>query len=136
MERSGFPDCLDSRRVEQRCHRFAVKQACLLDELVKLSATPDQRRGGVEFRYRPAVQHDNPVRVDDRVDPVRDRNDGAVLEDTAAQRALDQCVCLDINRSLKTIVSNCYKQSKLLHVPSLHRAPEYYSASTEPAPEK
>lgn len=101
------PRLLDSRRVEQRCHRFAVKQARLLDELVKLSATPDQRCWGIEFRHCPSVQNDNPVRVDDRVDPVRDRNDGAVLEDAAAQRALDQCIRLDINRSLKkTIVSN------------------------------
>lgn len=78
----------------------AVKQTSLLSKFVEPATSLDQLRRRVEFRHSTLVQHNDSVRVDDRVDAVRDRNNGAVLEYTAAQGTLEQCVRLHVDRSL------------------------------------
>jgi hypothetical protein len=82
-----------------------VEQAGLLGELVEFSATLDQLCGRVELRHTPLVQNDDTIGVDDRVDAVRDRNDGSVLEDAAAQGALQVCVGFYVNRGLSLLLA-------------------------------
>lgn len=61
-----------------RQETVGVKQASLLGELVELTTLLDQRRRRVELRHAALVEHDDSIRVDDRVDAVRNRDDRAV----------------------------------------------------------
>lgn len=79
---------------------IAVNQACLLGKLVESPALLDQLGWCVEFRHPALFENDDSIRVDDRVDPVRDRNDRSILEDAAAQSALEQRIRLHVNRGL------------------------------------
>lgn len=92
------------RDLRRACETIAVNQPSLLGKLVEPTTSLDQLRRRVEFRHPALVQHDDPIRVDDRVDAVRNRDDGAILEDTAAQGTLEQRVCLHVNRGL-----DCYR---------------------------
>jgi hypothetical protein len=87
-----------------------VEQAGLLGELVEFAATLDQLCGRVELRHTPLVQNDDTIGVDDRVDAVRDRDDGSVLEDAAAQGALQVCVGFYVNRGLSLLLAEIVRR--------------------------
>jgi hypothetical protein len=46
------------------------------------------------------IQDYDPVRVDDGVDTVCDRDDGSILENATAESELKKCVCLNVYRCL------------------------------------
>lgn len=79
----------------------AINQTSLLSKFIEPATSLDQLRRSVELRHLTLVQHDDSIGVDDRVDAVRDRNNSAVLEYTAAQGTLEQRVRLHVNRSLE-----------------------------------
>lgn len=82
------------------CIAVAIKQPCLPDEIVEFAALLDECRGGVEFHDPAFIQHDDPIGVDDCVDAVRDGDDCALLEDAAAEGALEEGVCFDVDGGL------------------------------------
>ena len=79
----------------------SVQQARLLDELVEQAFLLHQRGGAVEFGHGAVIQHHDAVRVQDGVDAVRDRDDGAILEHATPQRGLQQRVRLDVDGGLE-----------------------------------
>lgn len=100
------------RDLRRASETVAVYQPSLLGKLVEPATSLDQLRRRVEFRHPALVQHDDPIGVDDRVDAVRNRDNGAILEDTAAQGALEQRVRLDVNRGLDCAVSASFKTTE------------------------
>ena len=80
-----------------------IQQPRFPHQLVEQTALLHQLGGCVEFGNSPGAQHDDAVRVEDGVDAVRDRDDGAVLEDVAPQRRLQHCVRLDVDGGLGTL---------------------------------
>lgn len=79
---------------------IAVNQTSLLSKLVEPATSLDQLRWRVKFRHPTLVEHNDSIRIDDGVDAVRDRNNSAVLEYTAAQGTLEQRVRLHVHRGL------------------------------------
>lgn len=86
------------------CVPVTVKQPSLLDKVVEFPALLDQNRGGIELRNAALVQDDDAVRVNDRVDTVRDRDNRAVLEDATTQGALKQSIRFDVDGGLVLLV--------------------------------
>lgn len=80
---------------------IAVNQASFLGKLVEPATSFDQLRWRVELRHTALVQDDDSIRINDGIDAVRNRDDGAVLEDTATQGTLKQCVRLYVDCGLE-----------------------------------
>ena len=61
-----------------------VQQACLPDEFVEKPSSADQFPRGIEFGHLSLLQHDDAIRVQDRVDSMRNRDDGTIFEYVAS----------------------------------------------------
>lgn len=46
------------------------------------------------------VQDDDAIGIEDRVDPMSDRDNGTIFKHAATQRVLQQSICLDIDGGL------------------------------------
>lgn len=99
------PRKLNPRLFPPRCAEhggdsLTIQETRLSDELMKLAAAPDKLGWGIEFSDGTAIENDDPVRVNDGVNTMRNGDDRSVFENVAAQGALKQYVCLDINGRL------------------------------------
>jgi hypothetical protein len=90
--------------MHSNCVPVTVKQPSLLDKVVEFPTLLDQDRRGIELRNAALIQDDDAVRVNDRVDTVRDRDNRAVLEDATTQGALKQSIRFDIDGRLVLLV--------------------------------
>ncbi|CAG8970708.1 hypothetical protein HYALB_00001489 [Hymenoscyphus albidus] len=72
-------------------------QPRLPNQLPKLPPLLNQILGRIKLRHPPLIQHHNPVRVQNRVDPMRNGDDGAVRKERRPQRRLQQGVRLYVN---------------------------------------
>lgn len=70
----------------------------LFDKRVEYSLLRQQLLGSAKLRHGSLVEHHNAVRVEDRVDAVRDRDDGALRKERAAQCLLQHGVGLNVHR--------------------------------------
>jgi hypothetical protein len=106
MEMRGFEACdRILRYLRGGNSAIAVKQTGLLGELVEFAASLDQLLRRVEFSHSPLVQNYDPIRVNDRVDAVRNCDDSPIREDAAAQGALQQRIRLHVNCSLNPLLA-------------------------------
>ena len=92
---------------------YSTKQTSFSNQLIEQPSSADQFGGRVEFLHLAMVQHDNPITVEDGVDPMCNyclsvmhskdfegcltRNDSTILEHVTAQGCLQHCICLDID---------------------------------------
>ena len=72
------------RRRARRRRALCLEKTRLLGECIELALPLNQLRGRVELDDLSLVQHHDPITVHDGVDAMRDGDDGAVLENTAA----------------------------------------------------
>lgn len=86
---------------EQGCDRLAFQQSRLLNQLVKHAAPANQFCRRVELGHRSAVQNNDAIRIQDSVDSMRYRDDGAIFEHATAQRALNERIRFDIHGRLR-----------------------------------
>lgn len=87
-----------------------VEQTGLFGKLIEFAATLDQLRRRIKLSHSPLVQNDDPVRVNDGVDAVRNGNNGSIREDAAAQGPLQQCIRFHVHCGLEPLLAETDRQ--------------------------
>lgn len=76
------------------------KQISLSDKLIEDAFLLDKIGRCVEFGNSALAQNDNTIRIEDGIDPMCNRYDGAIFEHTASQGCLHSCVSLNVDGRL------------------------------------
>lgn len=74
-----------------------VQQSGFLDQLIEQTLPAHKRCRCVKFSNVSMIEDDDAVRIHDSIDPVRDGDDGSILEHVAAQCSLQHLVSLDVD---------------------------------------
>ena len=109
--RSLLASCWFNRTVTE-----LVQKSGFTHQLVEQAPPVDEGSRGVKFGHSALLENDNPIRIEDSVDPMSDRDDGTIIEDVAAKCCLQQGVCLDVDCSCRFVeyqdVAGCQKCSR------------------------